>query len=89
MDSRLPKWMKYPMLPLWCVRAILHSRNFVKQYGERITGSRLTPDILALAAKNSIGVTIIDPVVTGNNPGDILKRESQGKMQKSIEQKYP
>jgi predicted aldo/keto reductase-like oxidoreductase len=77
------------MLPLWCVRAILHSQKFRAQYGERITGSRLTPDILALATKNGIGVTIIDPVVTGNNPGDILKRESQEKMQSIIEKKYP
>ncbi len=88
-DSRLPKWIKYGMAPLWCVRAILHSPKFSKQYGARITGSRLTPDILALAAKNHIGVTIIDPVVAGNTPGDILKRESQEKMQKSIEDKYP
>ncbi len=88
-DSHVPQWMKYLVLPFWCVRAILHSWKFVKQYGERITGSRLTPDILALAAKNGIGVTIIDPVVIGNNPGDIQKRESQQKMQSVIENKYP
>lgn len=77
------------MLPLWCIRTILHSPTFAKQYGARITGSRLTPDILDLAAKNGIGVTIIDPVVVGNNPGDILKRESQKNMQSIIESRYP
>lgn len=88
-DSHLPKWMKYLVLPIWCIRAILHSPKFAKQYGERITGSRLTPDILALAAKNHIGVTIIDPVVAGNNPGDILKRASQEKIKTIIEARYP
>jgi UDP-N-acetyl-D-mannosaminuronic acid transferase (WecB/TagA/CpsF family) len=88
-DSRLPYSIKYLMLPLWCIRAILHSHSFTKQFGERITGSRLTPDILTLAAKNNIGVTIIDPVVTGNNPGDILKRASQEKIQKIVEARYP
>lgn len=81
--------MKYIMLPYWCLRAILQTEEFKACYGERITGSRLTPDILALAAKNGIGVTIIDPVVTGNSPSDILKRASQEKMQSIIETKYP
>ncbi|MEI6711059.1 MAG: hypothetical protein WCK88_02185 [bacterium] len=88
-NSRLPKWIKYCMMPFWCLRAILHSSKFSEQYGERITGSRLTPDILALAAKNHIGVTIIDPVVTGNDTSDILKQESQQKIQSIIEAKYP
>ena len=77
------------MLPYWCLRAILQSDLFVREYGERITGSRLTPDILSYAAENNIGVTIIDPIVTGDTTSDILKRASQQKMQSIIEAKYP
>lgn len=88
-DSHLPQWMKYICLPFWCVQAIFHSPKFRAQYGERITGSRITPDILALATRHHIGVTIIDPVVTGDSEGDIMKRLSQEKMQNIIERKYP
>lgn len=88
-DSRLPQWMKYGMMPFWCLRAIIHSASFTKKYGERITGSRLTPDILALAAEHHIGVTILDPVVKGSALGDILKRSSQENMQHILEKKYP
>lgn len=88
-NAKLPKWLQYLMVPFWCIRAILHSLGFTTQYWERITGSRLTPDILTLAVKNSIGVTIIDPVVQGSSEGDILKRVSQEKMQNIIETKYP
>lgn len=77
------------MIPLWCMRAIAHAKTFSQQYGERITGSRLTPDILNIAAKNGIGVTIIDPVVQGKSEGDILKRASQEKIQSIIESRYP
>jgi len=67
-DSRLPRWMKYMMFPYWCIRAIIQTDTFRKYYGERITGSKLTPDILSYAAKNSIGVSIIDPLVIGKSP---------------------
>ncbi len=88
-DSRLPQWMKYGMMPFWCLRAIIHSASFTKKYGERITGSHLTPDILALATEHQIGVTLLDPLVVGNTPGDRLKRLSQENMQSTIEQRYP
>lgn len=54
MNSRLPRWIHYWLVPFWCLRAILHGAKFSQQYGERITGSRLTPDILTLATKNHI-----------------------------------
>jgi hypothetical protein len=77
------------MMPVWCIRTILHSPTFSKQYGERITGSRLTPDILALATKNGISVTIVDPIVQGDSEGDKLKRKSQENIQRIIESRYP
>ncbi|MFA6080511.1 MAG: WecB/TagA/CpsF family glycosyltransferase [Candidatus Gracilibacteria bacterium] len=87
--SRLPKWMKYMMLPYWCLRAIMQTEKFRKYYGERITGSKITPDILSYAAQNSIGISIIDPPVTGNSPGDTLKKESQKTMKDILQKKYP
>lgn len=77
------------MLPYWCLRAILQTDAFKEYYGERITGSRLTPDILSYAAQNQIGVSIIDPVVSGKSPSDILKRESQKTMKDILQKKYP
>ena len=44
--STLPKALKYIASLLWCVRAILHTQKIKREYGERITGSRLTRDIL-------------------------------------------
>lgn len=76
-------------MPFWCLRAILHSHHFTRKYGERITGSRLTPDLLSMAVQNNIGVTIIDPIVRGETIGDHLKRTSQKTMQHHIEQRYP
>lgn len=89
LTSWLPKWVKYMMLPYWCLRAILQTDAFKEYYGERITGSRLTPDILSYAAQNQIGVSIIDPVVSGKSPSDILKRESQKTMKDILQKKYP
>ena len=66
--SKLPRWMKCLMLPYWCLCAIIQTRGFKEYYGERITGSRLTPDILSYAAQNQIGVNIIDPIVSGTSP---------------------
>jgi UDP-N-acetyl-D-mannosaminuronic acid transferase (WecB/TagA/CpsF family) len=66
--SRLPKWIKYILLPYWCLCAIAQTEGFKTYYGERITGSRLTPDILSYAAQNQIGVNIIDPIVSGKSP---------------------
>jgi hypothetical protein len=88
-DSKLPQWMKYLLLPVWCIRAVVHDKEFTKKYGERITGSRLTPDILNYAMKNKIGVTIIDPIVRGDSPSDIAKKQSQETMRSSIERRYP
>jgi hypothetical protein len=88
-NSQLPRWMKYLVLPFWCLRAVIHTQEFAKKYGTRITGSRLTPDILTYAMKNTIGVTIIDPIVSGNSPSDIAKKQSQETMKASIEKCYP
>lgn len=88
-DSKLPLWIQYIMLPFWCLRAIIHSKHLTQQYWERITGSRITADILSLATKHGIGVTIIDPVVYGNSAWDNLKRSSQKNIQTTIKSLYP
>lgn len=64
--SRLPRILKYLLFPYWCARAVLHGKRMRKLYGERITGSRLTRDILHYAEQKKITVTIIDPIVHGN-----------------------
>lgn len=87
--SGLPQWTRYLLLPLWCIKAVMHTTKFTKKYGERITGSRLTPDILAYALKNNIGITIIDPIVSGNTTSDSAKKQSQKTMKSSIEKHYP
>jgi UDP-N-acetyl-D-mannosaminuronic acid transferase (WecB/TagA/CpsF family) len=51
-QSRLPKLLKYLLFPYWCVKAIIHDEAFSEKYGERITGARLTRDLLAYAQKN-------------------------------------
>lgn len=88
-SSRLPKWIKYMMLPYWCLRAIMQTGVFKACYGERITGSRITPDILSYAAQNKIGVSIIDPIVSGKSWWDVMKRESQKTMKDILQKKYP
>lgn len=65
--SKLPSFLKYIAFPLWCLRAIIHHPPFVEKYGERITGSRLTRDLIAYAAEMKISITIIDPLVTGDS----------------------
>ena len=87
--STLPKALKYIASVLWCVRAILHTQKIKREYGERITGSRLTRDILWFAEGRWIPVTIIDPVVHGNSHGDKLKKEAQENMATSLHAVYP
>ena len=60
-------------------KAVIHNSSFVEKYGERITGSRLTRDLIAYAAEMKIPVTIIDPVVTGDSEWDRAKEGSQEK----------
>lgn len=74
---------------LFCIRAIIHSPSFVEKYGERITGSRLTRDLIAYAAEMKIPVTIIDPLVTGDSEWDRAKKASQEKIQSTLEAQYP
>lgn len=66
-ESKLPSLFKYVAFPFWCLRAIIHSHSLVEEYGERITGARLTRDLIAYAAEMKIPVTIIDPVVSGDS----------------------
>jgi len=87
--SRFPRWMKYIIFPYWCLRAIIQTEGFKKCYGERITGSRLTPDILLYASRNRIGISIIDPIVVGKGPWDVMKRKSQKRMKAILQKKYP
>ncbi|MBP7806849.1 WecB/TagA/CpsF family glycosyltransferase, partial [Candidatus Gracilibacteria bacterium] len=88
-ESRLPSFLKYIAFPLWCLRAVIHNASFVKKYGERITGSRLTRDLIVYAAEMKIPVTIIDPVVNDDSAGDRAKKASQETMKKSLEEKFP
>ncbi len=87
-EKNFPKWKKWMYFPLWCVKSVIHSNDFKKKYGERITGSRLTSDLVPFAAQNNISVIILDPVVNGNNPGDIAKRKSQETMKQVLEKKF-
>lgn len=66
-ESTLPAFLRYIAFPFWCLRAIIHNSSFVEKYGERITGSRLTRDLIANATAMQIPVTIIDPLVTGDS----------------------
>jgi hypothetical protein len=66
-ESSLPSFLKYLAFPLWCLKAVVHNRSFVQKYGERITGSRLTRDLISYATEMKIPVTIIDPLVTGDS----------------------
>ena len=87
--STLPRILKYFVSPYWCLRAILHTKSFQEEYGERITGARLTRDLLSYANEKNIPVTILDPVVTGETPRDKAKRVSQTSMQAILQEKYP
>ena len=88
-ESSLPSFLKYIAFPLWCLRAVIHNSSFVEEYGERITGSRLTRDLIAYAAEMKIPVTIIDPLVTGDSEWDKAKKASQQKIQSTLEAQYP
>jgi N-acetylglucosaminyldiphosphoundecaprenol N-acetyl-beta-D-mannosaminyltransferase len=74
---------------LSCIRAIIHNSSFVKKYGERITGSRLTGDLIKHAVEMKIPVTIIDPEVTGDSSWDRAKKASQATMKETLEKKFP
>ena len=74
---------------LFCIRAIIHSPSFVEKYGERITGSRLTRDLITYASEQGIPVTIIDPLVSGNSARDRAKKLSQETIIETLESKYP
>ena len=88
-ESTLPRILKYFVSPYWCFRAILHTKSFQEEYGERITGARLTRDLLSYASEKNIPVTILDPVVAGETPRDQAKRVSQTSMQAILQEKYP
>ncbi len=88
-ESKLPSLFKYVAFPFWCLRAIIHSHSLVEEYGERITGARLTRDLIAYAAEMKIPVTIIDPVVSGDSEWDKRKRVSQETMKVTLEEKFP
>jgi N-acetylglucosaminyldiphosphoundecaprenol N-acetyl-beta-D-mannosaminyltransferase len=88
-ESTLPSILKYCALPYWCLRAIFHSKSFAKKYGERITGSRLTRDLMEYTAQEKIPVTIIDPEVTGDSSWDRAKKASQATMKETLEKKFP
>jgi|GEM_PF-1002363 len=51
-DSSSFKFLKYLSFPYWCFRAIIHDAALTRKYGERITGARLTRDLLAYAQQN-------------------------------------
>lgn len=87
--STLPKVLKYVAFPYWCLRAIFHTRKLREEYGQRITGARLTRDLLSYAHEKIIPVTIIDPIVSGEDPRDRAKKESQSSMKAILQQKYP
>ncbi|MBP6920923.1 WecB/TagA/CpsF family glycosyltransferase [Candidatus Gracilibacteria bacterium] len=87
--SHLPRIVKYTLLPYWCIRAIVHGHDMKKTYGERITGSRLTRDLLHYAEQKKITVTIIDPIVHGNSHGDKVKKESQASMENALQEQFP
>lgn len=87
--STLPRVFKYLLFPYWCLRAIIHGRKIKRRYGERITGSRLTRDLLHYAEQRKIIVTIIDPVVHWKSSSDKAKRLSQESMEQSILEKFP
>lgn len=88
-QSSLPRILKYLLFPYWCARAVFHGKRMRKLYGERITGSRLTRDILRYAEQKKITVTIIDPIVHGKTAWDKTKKLSQASMETSILRKYP
>lgn len=66
-QSTLPSVFKCFAFPFWCFRAIIHSSAFTEKYGERITGARLTRDLIGYANQEKIPITIIDPLVSGNS----------------------
>lgn len=88
-NSTLPTALKYAAFPYWCIKAVFHTRQIKRGYGERITGSRMTRDILRFAEGRGIPVTIIDPIVHGNSRGDKLKRRMQEKMAMKLHEIYP
>lgn len=88
-NSLLPTVLKYIALSYWCLRAIIHDASLSADYGERITGSRLTKDLIAYAASHKIPITIIDPIVHWDTGWDRAKKQSQENMQHTLEEKYP
>lgn len=87
--SRLPSALKYLAFPYWCLRAIIHGKKIKKRYGERITGARLTQDLMRYAEQKKVIVTIIDPVAQWNTAGDRAKRLSQESMEHRILEIFP
>lgn len=87
--STLPGFLKPFALPYWCFQAVMHTDALTEKYGERITGSSLTKDLLTVADREWIPVTILDPEVHGNSVGDEAKKQSQVSMKETLQKKYP
>lgn len=88
-NNTSPKILKYLLFPYWCLNAIMHGPTMQEKYGERITGARLTRDLLEYANIHNISVTILEPLVLGHTSGDEAKRMSQMNIQRAIQEKYP
>lgn len=89
MAQDIPVILKLLLTPYWCIRAMVHNESFTENYGERITGSRLTRDLLDFANTTQTPVTIIDTVVSWTTSGDEAKRASQKTTQQILQEKYP
>lgn len=88
-SSHMPYWQKIFWLPWWCFRAIIHDTRLTKKYWERMTGSRLTCDLLKYCAAHNIPVIILDKESIGNTEWDKRKQLLQPLTAQKISRIFP
>lgn len=89
-DFRGPKIFRYLFLPYWCLVAVFAEWHLHKCYGERITGSDLTKEVLMIAESSGTPVVVLDRAVTDvRTAWDQAKLEHQSQMTESLSSRYP
>ncbi len=84
-DSKLPKFLKISLLPVYILNIILRKKYLYKKYWERICGSDLSKDLVKYASKHGIRVAILDLY----NPWDVGKVASQKVFQEKLQRVFP
>ena len=84
-NNFLNKLLAFFILPYFFFNLFFRRSYLYKKYWERICGSDLTSDLVKLAEKENIKITIIDPYY----PKDLAKVKAQSTFREDLLKKFP